>query len=237
MGFFFTFFYQPIANLLFFILDILNTNSVVLGIIIFVFIIRLVLLPLVVKTYKTQIAVQLISEKLKKIKEETKDKKEQSEATLKIYKEAGINPLTPFLLIIVQICIFLAAFFVIKDIGQEVFDFSTIYSSIMANQDFGRILFGFDLFLKGGIVFAVLVGVTQFIALKLSQSNLSSTGNKELQSFQKIILYVLPLVVGAVTFAFVALVGFYWLMINIATILQELFILKPLRLKLKSPQS
>ena len=228
MGFFFTTFYQPIANVLFWVMDVLNNYNLAFGILLLVIIVKLVVLPLSVKNTKFQIRMKAITDDLKKIRDTIKDKKEQAEKTLALYKKAGINPFTPFLLLIIQIPIFIGVFFVVRDLGQGEFSYTdTLYSSIVHQPIDLQFLF-LSLADKGGLFIALLVGITQYVLMHFSQKHLGTTVSKA----QKIVFTVIfPIVAGLISFFFVAAVGVYWLFINLVSILQECVVLHTIRQK------
>ena len=236
MGFFFTTFYQPLANLLFFPMDVFNTTSLVFGILALTIITKIILLPLSIKNTNIQIKMGAISKDLAKIKERVKDKQEQTKQILEMYKKAKVNPFVPFLLLLIQIPIFINIFFLVKDIGEEMFSYTdTLYrgvSQIPLNFEF---LF-FDLTVRGGITIALLVGLTQFVLMHYSQKNITSI-NSPIQKM--LFVVVLPIFAGGVSLFLITSVGVYWFFNNILSLLQEILILQNLRnkkaLKAKHP--
>ena len=106
MGILFTIFYQPIANLLFVLMDLASTGSIVIGILLLVIVVKTLLLPTSIKNSKIQQKLSEISDELKDIKENVKDKKEQMEKTLAVYKQVGVNPFSPILFLLIQTSFF-----------------------------------------------------------------------------------------------------------------------------------
>lgn len=85
-------------------------------------IIRLIILPLTLKQYKSSKRMQEIQPELKKIKEKYKDDaKKRQEETMKLFQKEGVNPLAGCLPLVVQMPILIA-----------------LYNAIMRNQHIGE---------------------------------------------------------------------------------------------------
>ena len=223
MGFFFTVFYQPLSNLLFGIHNLLATELFWISVVLFVLLIKLALLPLSIKAQKTQKKLQNISKDILHIKNTITDKQKQAEKMLALYKEKGVNPFSPLLSLFVQLPIILSIFFIVKDIGENEFGFDGLYSFIEAPVDISYTFVGIDLTAQGGLLIAVSLLVSQFVFIKISQKNNTIEGNPAVASFQKTILYSLPLIISVTSLFFVGLIGFYWLVFNVLGVIQELF--------------
>lgn len=110
MGFFFTIFYQPVSNVLFGVMQVFNITSLALGVLLLILITKILLLPFAIKNTQFQVRVKTITEDLKKIRENIKDRKVQAEKTLALYRKSGVNPFTPLIFLIIQIPIFISIF-------------------------------------------------------------------------------------------------------------------------------
>ena len=235
MGFFFSTFYQPIANILFYSMELLSTTNLVWGILITLIIFRIIIFPLGLKMKKFQAKMSIVNEKINKLSE-IKDTKEKSEKSLKVYKEVGVNPFFPFVFLLVQIPIFLSIFFILKDITRNEFTQETLYSFVFFSIDqIQPIFLSIDLFSNKNIVIALLVLFTQYILMKLTLSKVKP-GTKGAQ-FQKQLAIFLPFVVGIITFFFASALGVYWLINNILSIIQELILGKFYNLNTQSDES
>ena len=213
-------FYQPVSNALFVLMNVLGTGNIALGICALVVVVKVLLLPSSIKNTKTQRKMQGISEKLKEVKETIEDKKEQAEKTMEIYRKAGINPLSPIGLLLLQIPFFITIFFVTRDLGEMSFKYSEVLYNFVQKPEFIDFSFFFmDTTQNGGITLAVCIVVSQIVLMWLSQKK---AGNQSKNT--KIILLVLPFVVGLFSLSIVATVGLYWLFNNLLSILQEIFI-------------
>ena len=229
MEFLFTFFYQPTANLLFWLMELIQTQNMVLGILALVIVVKLAVLHFHIKNTKFQIKMKTIAADLKDIRKTVKDRKEQGEKIFDLYRKAGINPFTPLLFLLIQIPIFISIFFVLKNIGEGEFSYSeTLYSSVQQIVPDLQILF-LNISEPGGIIAAVLIGVTQFILGYYTYKNaLMATPSKT----QKIIfLGILPIFVSIASYFFVMAVAVYWFFNNIVSIMQEVLILNTIRMQ------
>ena len=220
MGFLFTVFYQPIANILFILMNTLGTNSIVVGILALVVVMKIVLLPFSIKNSETQKKMGGVSEKLKDIKENIEDKKEQMEKTMEVYKEAGVNPLSPITLLLLQIPFFFAVYFITKDLGEGVFKYGEVLYGFVQKPDMIEFTFlSMNMSENSGIIIAALITISQIILMRQSQKK-----GSEIQGNTKMFLNILPFIVGLISLSIVATVGLYWLFNNLISILQELFI-------------
>src|SRR3989344_7583049 len=112
-GIFSTVFYQPLYNTLVFIIASVPGANVGVAIIILTVVVRSVLLPLSHKSVVSQAKMRSLAPHLEKLKEKHKDnKQEQARKTMELYKEHGINPFSGCLLVLIQLPIIFALYFV-----------------------------------------------------------------------------------------------------------------------------
>lgn len=119
---------QPIFNILSGIYALIPGHDFGVAIILFTFVARFALYPLLKKQLKNTKAMRELQPELKKIKEAAKGNKQQeSIMMMELYKEKEIKPLSQIGLMIVQIIVFLALFSglnkVVND-PQQIYDFS-----------------------------------------------------------------------------------------------------------------
>ncbi len=127
-----TYIVQPIFNILTLIYALIPSHNFGLAIILFTFVARLALYPLLKKQLRHTKAMRDLGPEIKKIKEQTKgDKQQASILTMELYKEREVKPLAYIGLMVVQLVIFFALFSglnrIVGDPGA-VYDFS--YSPI-----------------------------------------------------------------------------------------------------------
>jgi YidC/Oxa1 family membrane protein insertase len=86
-----------------------------LSIIVLTIIIRVILLPLGIKQIKSMQHMQAIQPKIKALQKKYKnDKQKQQEETMKLYKEAGVNPLGGCLPLLLQFPILIAMYSILR---------------------------------------------------------------------------------------------------------------------------
>lgn len=108
---------KPVFNLLTFIYAYLPGHNLGLAIIVFTFAIRMLMWPLLKKQLHSSKAMRELQPELKRIKKETKgNKQRESELTMQLYKERGINPFSSLGTAVLQLPILLALFSGIKKI-------------------------------------------------------------------------------------------------------------------------
>jgi len=106
-----TFIVRPIFNLLVFIYAIIPGHNFGLALIIFTVLIRLLMWPLVKKQLRQTKLMRKIQPDIKKIKAQTKGNKQQeSQLLMSLYKEKGINPLSTFPTLIIQLVVLLGLY-------------------------------------------------------------------------------------------------------------------------------
>jgi YidC/Oxa1 family membrane protein insertase len=84
--------------------------------------VRILLVPLAIRQIHSMQSLQIHAPEMKAIQQRYKnDRQKQSEELMKFYKENKINPYASCLPIVLQIPIFIALFFVLRDFDDEVY--------------------------------------------------------------------------------------------------------------------
>ncbi len=84
-------------------------------------IVRMLLVPLTIKQIHSMQKLQVVAPQLKALQQKYKhDKKRQQEEVMNFYRENKVNPAASCLPIVLQIPIFIALFFVLRDFEDEV---------------------------------------------------------------------------------------------------------------------
>ncbi|NJD03940.1 MAG: membrane protein insertase YidC [Ruminiclostridium sp.] len=103
---------KPLGQFLYFIYNI--TGNYGLAIIIFTVVVKLVLLPLTLKQYKSTTKMQAIQPQLQEIQKRYKNDKEKlNQEMMKLYQENGVNPAGGCLPLLVQMPILISLYWVI----------------------------------------------------------------------------------------------------------------------------
>jgi YidC/Oxa1 family membrane protein insertase len=115
----------PIENVLTSLLEWLHASIGLpwaWAIIVLTLIVRMAILPLTIKQIRSMQRLQIHAPELKAIQQKYKhDKQKMNEEVMKFYRENNVNPLASCLPLVLQIPIFFALFYVLKDFDDEVF--------------------------------------------------------------------------------------------------------------------
>lgn len=236
-------FYQPIYNILIFIIDHITFGDVGFAIILVTIIVKLALSPLTRKSIKSQILMKKMEPELKQIKKDFPNKEEQAKKTFELYKKYGTNPFSGCLVVLLQLPVIFALYYVFFK-GLTI-DPSLIYSFIQVPISIQTNFLGLIEMADKSIVLGLLAGITQFFqgylsapiknkleVVKSAEVNESKTFQEQLSdSMQMNIRYVLPVFIAFIAWKISAAVALYWVVSNIFTIAQEWHIRRKLSKK------
>ena len=231
-------FLQPILNFLLVLTHVLFGNFGV-GVIALTIIVRLILLPLTWMQLrsgkKTNEAMNVIRPKLEQLKKKyAKNPQKLQQETMKLYKEAGISPMgclsSPMLLsTVIQLPIYIGVYrAVLQALAATPQDFlglsQNLYSWSMANQ--GLPISGQFLWLNLAqgdpfFVLPILVGVTQWISIKMT---IQPSTDPQQQSMNGMMQIMMPLMMAFLTMTMPSGLGIYFLVSQIITMIIQYFI-------------
>jgi YidC/Oxa1 family membrane protein insertase len=118
--------YAPLLNALAFLVSIVPWGDVGIAVIILTIFVKTILFPLSQRSIESQIKMNLLAPELKKIKDGGASKEEQAKQTFELYKQHKTNPFSGCLLVLIQIPIIFALYYVfLKGINL---DGSLLYS-------------------------------------------------------------------------------------------------------------
>lgn len=230
--------YNPLYNGLILLIDILPVADVGLAIILFTIIVKLILFPLSQKAVKTQVKTQALQEELDLLKKKYKDdKQKQAEETLKLYKENNINPFSGVLVLIIQIPIILALYFIFLRGGLPSINLEILYPFIPRPEGITTNFLGLIDVTDKSVIVSFFVAASQYLQVRFSnpiktnkQKGKNRTFGQDLarsMSFQ--LKYVLPVIVGFISYSLTVAISLYWITNNIFTIGQEIYIRKKIK--------
>jgi len=208
-----------------------------LSIVSMVVVIRICLIPLFVKQIKATRAMQAIQPKMKAIQERYKnDKQRQSEEMMKLYKEAGTNPFSSCLPILVQAPFFTALYGVLASVANDK-TIGVITPALLDSAKQAHI-FGAPLSatflgsddLQVKIVVAIMIvmmSLSQFITQRqLMTKNMDLTVKTPFMQQQKMLMYVFPIMFAVMGINFPVGVLVYWLTTNVWSMGQQLIVIR-----------
>ena len=204
-----------------------------------VIIIRILMIPLFVKQIRSTRNMQVLQPKMREIQQKYKDDRErQSQELMKLYKETGTNPFSSCLPILAQAPIFLALFRVLDGIANDKprgYITEALVASAQHAKIFGAEMSASFINSPGNVTvkivtmsMVIVMAGSQFIAQRqLMLKNLSpDAASSPFMQQQKLLLYVLPLVMGISGFFFPVGVLLYWLVSNFWTIGQQMYVIR-----------
>jgi YidC/Oxa1 family membrane protein insertase len=237
-----TFFYDPVYNALVFFINVFPDGDIGLAIIATVVLVKMILLPLSIKAAKTQRIMREIEPRLKALKEEFKDDRQRQAAEMMtIYKEAGMNPFASFLVILLQLPIFIALYFAVSslvDVAEDGlisinFDPDILYTFVEVPAEATTLLLGVFDVASRSLPLAILAGATMFLQMKLTLPVLppKEAGAKPdfkddfMRNMQVQMKYVMPVVITVIAYLFpTAIISLYFAVSNITAIAQEYWV-------------
>jgi YidC/Oxa1 family membrane protein insertase len=235
-----TIFYQPIYNALIFIINTVTFGDVGFAVILLTIIVKFILYPLTKKSIRSQVLMKKIEPEIKQIKKDFPNKEEQARKTFELYKKYGTNPFSGCLVIILQLPVIFALYYVFyKGLSLDVGPiYSFIHTPIAPHTNFLGLI---EMHSKS-IVLAIIAGISQFIQGYLATpikpkvevvTEIKSEAPKTFQeqmsdSMQMNVKYILPIFIAFIAYQISAAVALYWITSNIFTIVQEWYVRKSL---------
>ncbi len=203
-------------------------------------VVRAALIPLFVKQIKSSRNMQLIQPHVKELqKKYGHDRERLAQETMKLYKETGTNPFSSCLPLLIQMPIFLALFRLIDQAAKNPEDARGLMTPTL-NEQFGDAVFLgaklSDTFLStdligtkilAGVLVAAMVSTLFLTQRQLMAKNMPAdalTGQFAQQ--QKLMLYILPPVMGLSGFFFPIGVLLYWTTSNLWTMGQQFYVIR-----------
>lgn len=223
-------FYQPIYNILIYLVSILPGHDLGWAIILLTLLMRTVLLIPSHRALKSQRKMQELQPKLNHIKEKYKgDQQRITQETMLLWKEYKINPLSSCLPLLIQLPLLIALFYVIQE-GLNPNNAYLLYGDLKefslqaVNTNFLGIL---ELTEKNLVVLPLIVGGLQFLQMQLGiiRTNKQKIQQKdEMQKAQQMMVYIMPVMITIFTASVPAGVGLYWSVSTLYGIVQQLIV-------------
>ncbi len=212
MGIFNEILFRPLFNITVFLYNILPWNDFGLAIIVLTVIIKLIFYPLTKKSLQSQKKLNELNPKIQQIKEKYKnDPKAQSEATLVLYRENGINPIAGCLPLLIQLPILIGLYQAFIN-GLKPDSLNYLYSFIHNPGAIDQISFGFINVASKMPLLAVVAGGLQFIQAKKSAAQTKNSGaSNQMKALNSQMLYFFPVMIIIIGWNLPAGLLLYWL--------------------------
>ena len=222
--------YKPLINALAFLVSVIPGGDIGIAVIILTLLVKAILFPLSQRSIESQAKMNILNPEIKKIKESGASKEEQARLTMELYKRNKTNPFSGCLLVLIQIPIIFALYFVF--INGIKFNADFLYSFIHAPVNPNMNFLGLLDISKPSLLLALLAGVSQFFqAYFMPKPIPSSTKSGSFQesltnSMNMQMKYVFPIIVVLIAYRISGAVALYWLTSNTFTIWQQIYISK-----------
>ena len=189
--------------------------------------IRVVISPLTIKSYKSSAKMQVLKPEIDQLNKKypnEKDAMKKQQAMMELYRKAGISPMGGCLPMLLQMPILFAMFRFFPaciDLRQQKFlwaDDLSAYDSIWN--------FGVNIPLLGDhlSLFALLMAVTMFLYSKMTSSQMSDDPNMAGMKFMSV--WMMPIMMFFICNNLSAALSYYYLLSNIFTMAQTWYIRK-----------
>lgn len=191
-------------------------NNYGLSIIVVTLIIRLAILPLMIKQMKSSKAMQALQPEMKKLKEKYSSKDQQTQQklqqeTMALFQKHGVNPLAGCFPLLIQMPILIG-----------------FYHAIMRTQEIAQHNFlWFDLGERDPLfILPIIAGITTFIQQKLMMAGTSGQNSAMMPQMQ-MMLWLMPIMIVVFAVNFPAALSLYWVVGNLFMIGQTFLIKGP----------
>lgn len=218
--------YKPLVNILAFFVSIVPGGDVGVAVIIVTIIVKTILYPLSQRSIENQAKMKLLEPDISKIKTSGASKEEQARQTMGLYKKHKTNPFSGCLLVLIQIPIIFALYYVFYK-GIK-FDSGILYSFIHVPANVNMNFLGLIDIGGKSLVLAILAGISQFFQAYFMPK--ASTSSKKAGSFQESFTksmhmqmkYIFPILVTFIAYSISGAVALYWITSNVFAIGQQI---------------
>jgi len=224
------FIFRPMLNVLLFLYSLLGRNFG-LSIIVFTVLVRVLTLPVTLKQMRSAKASQAMQPKLQELQKKYKDNREKlAEEQMKLYKEAGVNPLGCLLPTLIQLPIWIGLYQSIihalpdnpvqlLNLARHIYlQFPILSSLVPLNSRFLWLNLSRP---DPWFVLPILTVATMWVQQKMMST--SSTDPQQ-QAMSQTMELMMPMMFGFITFQLASGLGLYFVATNVFGIVLQYFI-------------
>lgn len=225
--------YEPLLNALALLVSVIPGGDVGIAVIVLTVLVKIVLFPLSQRSIESQAQMNILTPELNKIKTSGASKEEQARLTFELYKKHNTNPFSGCLLVLIQIPIIFALYYVfLKGIN---FQNGVLYSFVHIPAHINMIFLGILDISQKSLILAILAGVSQYLQARFMpkpapSSNLNKGGNSFSDNFAKSMntqmKYVFPFIVAFIAYTISGAIALYWITSNLFMVAQQIYIKK-----------
>lgn len=223
--------YHPLLNALAFLVSVIPGGDVGIAVIVLTLLVKIILFPLSQKSIESQAEMNILAPELNRIKTGGGSKEEQAKQTFDLYKKHNTNPFSGCLLVLVQIPIIFALYYVFyKGIN---FQSGLLYSFIHVPEHANMIFLGIINIGAKSLPLAILAGISQYLQAHYmpkpapsgntggSSSSFSESFAKSMQMQMK---YIFPFIVAFIAYSISGAVALYWITSNLFMVGQQIYV-------------
>ncbi len=227
-------FFNPIYNGLIFLIANFSWLDMGMAVIVITIIVKLLMFPLTKKSIKLQVIQKRIDPDIKKIKKEYKDnKEEQARKIMDLYKKNDLNPLSGIAIMLIQIPIIFALYFVFLKGGLPEINIDILYSFVKTPTEINTMFIGLIDMLEKSLFLAILAGISQYIQIQLILPKIDfKRNNNQKRDFKEDLMrsmnlqmkFIMPIIIIVIAYNLPSAIALYWITSNIFMIGQEIIV-------------
>jgi YidC/Oxa1 family membrane protein insertase len=231
--------YRPLLNALAALVSIIPGGDVGLAVIVLTILVKLILFPLSQKSIESQAEMNILAPELSKIKASGASKEEQAKQTFDLYKKHNTNPFSGCLLVLIQIPIIFALYYVFYK-GIK-FDGGLLYSFVHIPEHMNMIFLGLLDISKKSFILAILAGVSQYlqayfmpqpVPVPKTDNSSDSFADSFTKSMGMQMKYVFPFIVAFIAYRISGAIALYWITSNLFMVGQQIYVKKEKNFKI-----
>ena len=223
---------DPMTNILI-VLARVFAGSFGVAIIVFTFMIRGLTFPLTLRQIRASRAMSVIQPRLQEIQKKHKDPRRRSEETMKLYKEAGVNPAGCILPMLVQFPIWIALYQTIRlvlgstpesfiGLSQRLYPWAYVRQAVPLENGF----LWLDLAQPDTtFLLAILVGASTWVQQRMTTPR--NITDERQQSMNNTMMWMMPLMFAWFTLTVPSGLALYWGATNLVGITLQYFYMRP----------
>ncbi len=229
-----TFFYNPLYNALILLVSFIPGGDAGVAVVVLTIVVSFLLFSISKSAIRSQMRLKEIEPEMAKIREIT-DKQEQARQMLALYQKNKINPFSMIILMLIQLPILFALYYVFLRGGLPMVHTELLYSFVKAPAAVSMNFLGILDISQKNIFVALIAGITQFFQAKLmaknqpAKSDKPSLGQDFAHSMNMQMKYTFPAIIFLIGLTLPSALPLYWSTRNCFTIVQELFLKKNIK--------
>jgi len=215
-----TFLIDPLTN--FFVLLTALTGNAGIAVILLTIVIRVVTLPLQLRQMHTTRMMAAMAPRLQELNKKYKDPRRRSEEQMKLYREAGVNPLGCFSSMLLQMPILIALYQTFRvtvgeapealiSLSDRLYAWSYLRESMPLPPDFLWLHLG----RPDPLVLPILVAATTYVLNKMASMPATDDRQRAQMGMMNLLM---PLIFGWITITLPSGLGLYYVLSNVVGI-------------------